>query len=68
MKPTPYSARLLIQGQDPIEGNLLFGAVGNTHFAGGGFEIAANAKIDDGLLDLTAIMYGQRHVLYANQK
>ncbi len=57
MNLTPYSGRLLIPGQDPIEGNMLFGAVGNNHFAGGGFDIAPNAKLDDGLLDLTAIMH-----------
>lgn len=54
---TPYTGRLLIPGQDPIEGNILFGAVGNNHFAGGGFDIAPNAKLNDGLLDLTAIMH-----------
>jgi lipid kinase YegS len=56
MNLTPYTGRLLIPGQDPIEGNMLFGAVGNNHFAGGGFDIAPHAKLDDGLLDLTAIM------------
>jgi len=56
MNLTPYIGRLLIPGQRPIEGNMLFGAVGNNHFAGGGFDIAPNAKLDDGLLDLTAIM------------
>ena len=56
MNLTPYTGRLLIPGQDPIEGNMLFGAVGNNHFAGGGFDIAPNAELDDGLLDLTAIM------------
>ncbi len=54
---TPYSGRLLIPGQEPFEGSILFGAVGNNHFAGGGFDIAPNAKLDDGLLDLTAIMH-----------
>ena len=54
---TPYTGRLLIPGQKPIEGNILFGAVGNNHFAGGGFDIAPNARLDDGLLDLTAIMH-----------
>jgi diacylglycerol kinase family enzyme len=34
---------------------MLFMAVGNNHFAGGGFDIAPYAKLDDGLLDLTAI-------------
>ncbi len=54
---TPYSGRLLIPGQEPFKGSILFGAVGNNHFAGGGFDIAPNAKLDDGLLDLTAIMH-----------
>ena len=31
-------------------------AVGNNHFAGGGFDVAPLAKLDDGLLDLTAIL------------
>jgi diacylglycerol kinase family enzyme len=57
MKLTPYTGRLLVPGQDAIEGNILFGAVGNNHFAGGGFDIAPNAKLDDGLLDFTAIMH-----------
>ena len=56
MNLAPYTGRLLIPGQDTVEGNLLFGAVGNNHFAGGGFDIAPNAALDDGLLDLTAIM------------
>jgi lipid kinase YegS len=55
---TPYTGRLLIPGQDPLEGGILFGAVGNNHFAGGGFDIAPRAELDDGLLDLTAIMPG----------
>ncbi len=55
MNLTPYTGRLLIPGQEPVVGNILFGAVGNNHFAGGGFDIAPSAKLDDGLLDLTAI-------------
>ena len=54
---TPYTGRLLIPGQEPLAGSILFGAVGNNHFAGGGFDIAPKAKLDDGLLDLTAIMH-----------
>jgi lipid kinase YegS len=57
MSLTPYTGKLLIPGQDAIEGTLLFGAVGNNHFAGGGFDIAPSAQMDDGLLDLTAIMH-----------
>ena len=57
MNLTPYRGRLLVPGEEPIEGNMLFGAVGNNHFAGGGFDIAPEAKLDDGLLDLTAILH-----------
>jgi lipid kinase YegS len=52
---TPYPGQLLVPGEDPVEGSMLFMAVGNNHFAGGGFDIAPYAKLDDGLLDLTAI-------------
>ena len=52
---TPYPGRLVIPGQEPVEGSMLFMAVGNNHFAGGGFDVAPLAKLDDGLLDLTAI-------------
>ena len=55
LKLTPYEGRLVVPGEDPIEGSMLFMAVGNNHFAGGGFDIAPQAKLDDGLLDLTAI-------------
>lgn len=58
MNLTPYTGRLLIPGEEPLEGGILFGAVGNNHFAGGGFDVAPKAKLDDGLLDLTAIMPG----------
>ncbi len=57
MNLTPYTGRLLIPGEASKEGNLLFGAVGNNHFAGGGFDIAPSARLDDGLLDFTAIMH-----------
>ena len=62
---SPYPGRVLIPGEDPIEGSMLFAAVGNNHFAGGGFDIAPLAKIDDGLLDLTAI-HSDRGIKLAN--
>jgi diacylglycerol kinase family enzyme len=34
---------------------MLFAAVANNHYAGGGFDVAPLSKIDDGLLDLVAI-------------
>ena len=51
----PYKGRLLIPGREPIEGSMLFMAVGNSRLAGGGFEVAPKAKLDDGLLDLAVV-------------
>jgi len=55
---SPYTGRLLIPGEEPVVGDMLFMAVGNNRYAGGGFDVATHAKVDDGLLDLVAI----RHV------
>jgi YegS/Rv2252/BmrU family lipid kinase len=52
---TPYPGRFLVPGEDPLDTSMLFMAVGNNRFAGGGFDIAPLAKLDDGLLDVTAI-------------
>ncbi len=52
---TPYTGRLLIPGKEPISGSILFLAVGNNRFAGGGFDVAPKAKLDDGLLDVVKI-------------
>jgi len=51
----PYHGRLFIPGEDPVEGNMLLMAVGNGRFAGGGFDVARNARLDDGLLDLAVL-------------
>ena len=53
---TPYSCKLSVPGEAPIKGDMLFAAVGNNHYAGGGFDIAPRANLNDGLLDLTAIL------------
>ncbi len=55
LRLTPYEGRLLIPNEAPIDGSMLFMAVANNHFAGGGFDVAPLARMDDGLLDLTAI-------------
>lgn len=52
---SPYRGRLLVPGEEPIAGSMLFMAVGNNHYAGGGFDVAPYAKLDDGLLDLVKV-------------
>lgn len=54
---TPYEGRIVIPGEEPIEGQMLFMAVGNNRFAGGGFEVAPAGSVDDGLLDVAALTY-----------
>ena len=51
----PYEGRLLVPGEDPVEGTMLVMAVGNNRLAGGGFEVAPKARLDDGLLDLAIV-------------
>lgn len=53
----PYRGQLLVPGEEPVEGAMLFMAVGNSRLAGGGFEVAPKAKVDDGLLDLAAVIH-----------
>ena len=53
----PYQGRLLVPGEEPVEGAMLFMAVGNSRLAGGGFEVAPEASLDDGLLDIAAVTY-----------
>ena len=38
---------------------MLFMAVGNNRLAGGGFDVAPNASLDDGLLDVAAIHHDE---------
>jgi lipid kinase YegS len=51
----PYQGRLLVPGEEPLEGSMLMMAVGNNRLAGGGFEVAPKASLDDGLLDLSVV-------------
>lgn len=55
MNLTPHSGRVIVPGGEDLEGSILFAAVGNNRYAGGGFEVGPLAKLDDGLLDLCAI-------------
>ena len=58
-KLKPYEGRLRVPGKKPIKGNMLVMAVGNNRLAGGGFEVAPNARLDDGLLDLAIVSKGE---------
>ena len=51
----PYTGRLLVPGEEPLHGDMLFMAVGNSNLAGGGFDVAPKASVDDGLLDLSVV-------------
>ncbi len=50
----PYPARVIVEDQIQ-EGNLLLVAVGNSRQCGGGYQVAPNALVDDGLLDLVLV-------------
>ncbi len=53
----PYEGRLLVPGEEPQEGAMLLMVVGNNRLAGGGFEVAPKARLDDGLLDLVMVRH-----------
>jgi diacylglycerol kinase family enzyme len=52
---TPHEGRLLVPGEEPLDGSMVVMAVGNSRLAGGGFEVAPEARVDDGLLDLAVV-------------
>ena len=56
-KLQPYEGQLLVPGEEPLKGSMLVMAVGNNRLAGGGFEVAPKAKLDDGLLDLAIVRH-----------
>ncbi|MHC4223994.1 MAG: hypothetical protein ACYSUN_08390 [Planctomycetota bacterium] len=56
-KLKPYEGRLLVPGEQPQEGAMLLMAVGNNRLAGGGFEVAPKARLDDGLLDVAIVRH-----------
>jgi diacylglycerol kinase family enzyme len=47
----PYEGRLILPDGVVKEGSMLIMAVGNGRFAGGGYEVAPQAILTDGLLD-----------------
>jgi len=57
-KLSPYPVTLRVPGEATVNGEMLFAAVGNNRFAGGGFAVAERSDMRDGLLDLTALLKG----------
>lgn len=55
----PYEGRLILPDGTVQDGSMLIMAVGNSRFAGGGYEVAPRASLTDGLLDV-AIVSGLR--------
>jgi lipid kinase YegS len=51
----PYEGRLILPDGVVQEGSMLIMAVGNSRFAGGGFEVAPQASLIDGLLDIAVV-------------
>jgi diacylglycerol kinase family enzyme len=51
----PYDGRLILPDGVVKEGSMLIMAVGNSRFAGGGYEVAPQANVTDGLLDIAVV-------------
>jgi lipid kinase YegS len=51
----PYEGRLILPDGVVKEGSMLIMAVGNSRFAGGGYEVAPQAILTDGLLDVAVV-------------
>jgi lipid kinase YegS len=51
----PYEGRLILPDGVVKEGSTLIMAVGNSRFAGGGYEVAPQASLIDGLLDIAVV-------------
>jgi len=53
---TPFDLEIVLDGQRHACGEALGLAIANGRFVGGGFPIAPNATLDDGLLDAQRLM------------
>jgi YegS/Rv2252/BmrU family lipid kinase len=51
----PYEGRLILPDGVVKEGSMLIMAVGNSRFAGGGYDVAPQANVTDGLLDIAVV-------------
>jgi lipid kinase YegS len=55
----PYKGRVVFADGTVEEGSMLIMAVGNSRFAGGGYDVAPKASLTDGMLDI-AVVSGQK--------
>lgn len=55
MNMQPYNCTISVPGEEPMSSQMLFLAVGNNKFAGGGYSVSPMADFRDGKLDLSAI-------------
>jgi lipid kinase YegS len=53
-KMTPYRGKLILPDGEQ-QGSMILMAVGNSRLAGGGYQVAPKARLDDGLLDLMVV-------------
>jgi lipid kinase YegS len=51
----PNSARVSLDGAEPFDVSVLALAIGNSRYAGGGFDVAPEARVDDGFLNLSIL-------------
>lgn len=51
----PYEGRLILPDGTVKEGSMLIMAIGNSRFAGGGYEVTPQASMTDGLLDIAVV-------------
>lgn len=51
----PYEGRVIFADGTVVEGSMLVMAIGNSRFAGGGYDVAPKASLTDGLLDVAVV-------------
>ena len=54
----PYEGRLILPDGVVKKGSMLIMAIGNSRFAGGGYEVTPQASLSDGLLDIAVVSGG----------
>jgi diacylglycerol kinase family enzyme len=62
----PPLARVAVNGDEAREARALLMVIGNGQYFGGGMQVAPEARLDDGALDLVALIMQPLPVLLAN--